>query len=194
MRRGYRMANPWKAEEWNLTDQGSYIKRYGIEAGSRLARSVGSALGAPKPVVIVNHKIYVIQGKPGRDGTSTPTINVLGFTAEGPFISLERFALAPTPQGMRFPSVNFGLSAATCLFAPTDGDCTFTLTDEPDEFLAEGDNIIAQVTFPLGSQIGTFTWGSPILLPATSRLYMIAPPVSDAAFGGVQIMFRGDVT
>jgi outer membrane receptor for ferric coprogen and ferric-rhodotorulic acid len=62
------MANPWKADEWNLTEQGRYIKRYGVDAGARLAQSVGSSLGAPKPVIAVINKIYVVQGKKGDKG------------------------------------------------------------------------------------------------------------------------------
>jgi hypothetical protein len=187
------MANPWKADEWNLTEQGRYVARYGVDAGARLAKSVGSSLGALKPMLLQNNKIYVIRGKPGTPGKDAAVKPILGFTAEGPFVALEKFALAPTPEAIRFPSASAALSAATCLFAPVV-DSVFTLTDEPDEFLAVGDNVIAQVTFPAGSQIGMFTWGPLITLPASSRLYIIAPASADLVLGGVQIMFRGDAT
>lgn len=186
--------NPWSAADWNLTEQGRYIKRYGVEAGARLARSVGSSLGALKPIEqVIHNRIFVIKGKPGADGKDAAVDPILGFMGEGPFIALEQFALAPTPQGMRFPSAKAALSSATCLFAPT-ADCTLTLALDAAEYLASGDGMIAQITFNAGSQIGSFTWAPPLSVSASSRLWIITPAVADPVFGGVQLLFRGDAT
>jgi hypothetical protein len=76
--------NPWSAADWNLTAQGQYIKRYGVEAGARLARSVGSSLGALKPVTatIIN-KVYVIRGKKGDKGDPGPQGAVIPLVLDG---------------------------------------------------------------------------------------------------------------
>lgn len=41
--------NPWAADAWNLTEQGAYIKKYGVEVAKRKARQAGTTLGALPP-------------------------------------------------------------------------------------------------------------------------------------------------
>lgn len=41
--------NPWMKANWNMTDQGQILKKYGMEKTQQLAKSVGSEVGAPKP-------------------------------------------------------------------------------------------------------------------------------------------------
>lgn len=64
--------NPWSAEFWNLTRQGMYVKKYGVEVAKTKAKQAGAKLGdlnpaksrgmfAPLPngsnyTVIVQHK------------------------------------------------------------------------------------------------------------------------------------------
>lgn len=44
--------NPWSAEFWNLTRQGAYIKKYGMEVAKTKAREAGaSVLGGKPPAV-----------------------------------------------------------------------------------------------------------------------------------------------
>jgi len=42
--------NPWAAEHWNLTQQGAYIKKYGLEVAKTKAKQAGTTVGASKPV------------------------------------------------------------------------------------------------------------------------------------------------
>ncbi len=41
--------NPWKGENWNLTDQGQYISKHGIEKAQQLAKQAGTSIGGAKP-------------------------------------------------------------------------------------------------------------------------------------------------
>jgi uncharacterized membrane protein YgcG len=44
--------NPWSADFWNLTQQGAYIRKYGLEVAKTKARQAGTRLGAPRPVTL----------------------------------------------------------------------------------------------------------------------------------------------
>jgi hypothetical protein len=44
--------NPWSAEHWNLTRQGQYIKKYGMEVAKTKARQAGATIGGPRPNVV----------------------------------------------------------------------------------------------------------------------------------------------
>lgn len=41
--------NPWSRDNWNMTLQGQYVKEHGIEKATKMAQSVGSAIGAITP-------------------------------------------------------------------------------------------------------------------------------------------------
>lgn len=41
--------NPWSHEFWNLTRQGEYIRKYGLEVAKTKAKSAGTKFGAPAP-------------------------------------------------------------------------------------------------------------------------------------------------
>ncbi len=45
--------NPWSAEFWNLTRQGAYIQKYGVEVAKTKAKQAGAKLGdyAPRKAV-----------------------------------------------------------------------------------------------------------------------------------------------
>lgn len=43
--------NPWSAEFWNLTRQGEYVRKYGVEVAKTKARQAGAKLGDLRPVV-----------------------------------------------------------------------------------------------------------------------------------------------
>jgi hypothetical protein len=43
------VANPWSAEHWNLTAQGQYVNKYGLEVAKKKARDAGSSIGALQP-------------------------------------------------------------------------------------------------------------------------------------------------
>lgn len=62
--------NPWSADNWNLTDQGAYIKKYGLSVAQRTARLAGSAIGALRPHqdqrIIERH--WILQKKIGSVG------------------------------------------------------------------------------------------------------------------------------
>lgn len=42
--------NPWSAEHWNLTKQGEYVKKYGLEVAKTKAKQAGTTLTAGRPV------------------------------------------------------------------------------------------------------------------------------------------------
>jgi hypothetical protein len=42
--------NPWSAEHWNLTRQGDYVRKYGVEVAKTKARQAGVKFGAQAPV------------------------------------------------------------------------------------------------------------------------------------------------
>lgn len=57
--------NPWSAEFWNLTRQGAYIKKYGLEVAKTKAKQAKAKIGDLEPrvapyngryTVIVQHK------------------------------------------------------------------------------------------------------------------------------------------
>jgi len=57
--------NPWSAEYWNLTRQGEYIKKYGLEVAKTKAKQARAKIGDLAPrigpdngryTVIVQHK------------------------------------------------------------------------------------------------------------------------------------------
>jgi hypothetical protein len=41
--------NPWSAEFWNLTRQGQYIQKYGVEVAKTKAKQAGAKFGDLKP-------------------------------------------------------------------------------------------------------------------------------------------------
>lgn len=42
-------ANPWLADQWNITKQGEFARRYGVAAARARAAEAGVTLGATKP-------------------------------------------------------------------------------------------------------------------------------------------------
>jgi hypothetical protein len=70
-------ANPWLAASWNLTDQGAFVKKFGIAVAQRRMKEAGVKLGdlrppGPKPDV----KVYVIKGRKGDKGDDGGTVVV----------------------------------------------------------------------------------------------------------------------
>lgn len=41
--------NPWSAEHWNLTRQGEYVRKYGVDIAKTKAREAGTTFGAMRP-------------------------------------------------------------------------------------------------------------------------------------------------
>lgn len=41
--------NPWTGGNWNVTAQGAYIKKHGLEKATRMAKAAGSHIGATSP-------------------------------------------------------------------------------------------------------------------------------------------------
>lgn len=74
--------NPWAEDNWNLTAQGAYIKKYGVSVAQRKARQAGSYLGAlkPEPVPAVVRNFIMIKkigsadpgGAQGTSGSGPP--------------------------------------------------------------------------------------------------------------------------
>lgn len=54
------ISNPWSEENWNLTEQGRYITRFGIEVAKTKARQAGTKLGAPRKRVPVPDPLRVL--------------------------------------------------------------------------------------------------------------------------------------
>jgi hypothetical protein len=41
--------NPFSAKNWNLTEQGNYVKQHGMEKAQQLAKQAGTTVGGPRP-------------------------------------------------------------------------------------------------------------------------------------------------
>lgn len=76
--------NPWSQEHWNLTAQGAYVKKYGVEYAAKKAKAAGAQFGnyapnAMMPVprnnftVIVQRRETIINQGGGTGGPSLPT-------------------------------------------------------------------------------------------------------------------------
>lgn len=52
--------NPWSDEFWNLTEQGRYITKYGVEVAKTKARQAGTKLGAPRKRAIAPDPLRVL--------------------------------------------------------------------------------------------------------------------------------------
>jgi len=76
------VANPWAPENWNLTAQGEYVKKYGVSVAARKARQAGTTLGAlkPRPVSTVLERHWIIQKGGGGGGS----IIGAGSSGDGP--------------------------------------------------------------------------------------------------------------
>jgi len=42
-------ANPWTAENWNMTQQGAYVKENGMDKATQMAKAAGTTVGGMKP-------------------------------------------------------------------------------------------------------------------------------------------------
>lgn len=66
--------NPWSAEHWNLTRQGEYIKKYGVEVAKTKARQVGATLGAmPRKVLPFEVRNFILIKKMGESSGAQGT-------------------------------------------------------------------------------------------------------------------------
>lgn len=52
--------NPWSDEFWNLTEQGRYITKFGVEVAKTKARQAGTRLGAPRKRIPVPEPLRVL--------------------------------------------------------------------------------------------------------------------------------------
>lgn len=52
--------NPWSEDFWNLTEQGRYIQKFGIEVAKTKARQAGTKLGAPRKRPLVPEPLRVL--------------------------------------------------------------------------------------------------------------------------------------
>jgi hypothetical protein len=46
---GFSGKNPWSAEGWNMTEQGSYLKAHGKDRAEKMAQAAGTSLGGRRP-------------------------------------------------------------------------------------------------------------------------------------------------
>lgn len=69
------MNNPWTFEDWNVTEQGLYVVKFGLLAAEKAAKEAGTTVGGPKPNAPpgtkVIHKNFVLNKKIGGTGTGT---------------------------------------------------------------------------------------------------------------------------
>lgn len=189
-------ANPWLADSWNLTDQGSFIKKFGLAVAQRRMNEAGVKLGALRPAgqSQVSNKVYVIQGKPGRDGAGanvSPT-ELLGFSAEGPFAANEQFGLALAQNAVKYPGVEASAKSRAFMATPPSNDFVCVLTNDVIDYLSNGTSILCTVTFLAGQTHGTFVYGTPTIIPNDVIPWVIITGTPDAQAHGIQIVFVGD--
>ena len=73
--------NPWRFDQWNITLQGSFIKRYGEAKAAEFAKLAGSKIGNTRPTipgeltrVIIDKRTIIINRRGGStDGASGGT-------------------------------------------------------------------------------------------------------------------------
>jgi hypothetical protein len=73
--------NPWLAEGWNLTAQGAYIRKYGLEVAKTKAKQAGTRIGdlQPKPLAALIKQYVMIKhvsddtATQGSSGSGPPT-------------------------------------------------------------------------------------------------------------------------
>lgn len=78
--------NPWRFGQWNITTQGKFVARYGVDKATEFANLAGSKIGNTKPTipgeltrVINDNRTFIIN----RRG-STSEIGGKGYTGIGP--------------------------------------------------------------------------------------------------------------
>jgi hypothetical protein len=76
------MDNPWEAEFWNLTNQGAYIKKYGVEVAKTKARQAGQKLFAPRKTGPKSEPLRVMVQRRNIVGTSSGSSG--GSSGNGP--------------------------------------------------------------------------------------------------------------
>lgn len=196
-------ANPWTAADWNLTDQGAFIKKFGLAVAQRRMKEAGVKLGALRPAgpQQAPAKIYIIQGKPGKDGAGSTTppptpvsiSEYLGFSGQGPFAPLERFDLAMASVDVAYPGADSATKSRAFAVGPPAADFTCVLVSDLNAYLADGSTVLASVFFAAGTHDGVFTYvDPPTILPANTTPWLVMPDIVDPIFESVQIVFVGD--
>ena len=128
----------------------------------------------------------------GVGSAAHPSYEFLGFSGQGPFTTIQQFALAAAPRAVLFPSVaGSGKSVASATSGPA-ASFTCVLTDDLGNFLANGSHALCSVHFAANAKVGTFSYGGPLTIVAGKVLYLVMPAVADAALSGLQILFVGD--
>lgn len=72
--------NPWRFDQWNITLQGRFVSRYGVEKAAEFAKLAGSKIGNTKPTIpgelvrtIIDNRTFIINRRGesgGAQGTS----------------------------------------------------------------------------------------------------------------------------
>jgi hypothetical protein len=55
--------NPWSAEHWNLTQQGAYVRKYGVDVARTKAREAGTKFGATRPAAAIGPYSPIPKGR-----------------------------------------------------------------------------------------------------------------------------------
>lgn len=76
--------NPWSAEHWNLTRQGEYVKKYGVDLARTKAKQAGAVFGSGRPPAVLmpqpKHTIIVQRRYYTDPNASLPR----GYAGDGP--------------------------------------------------------------------------------------------------------------
>ena len=197
--------NPWDRATWSPKAQIDFSRRmralhmYDGSAETRILQRIeqSDTKGIPprperpqRPPfqVIIQKRVFV------QTGSSPPPDPGLGFWAAGTLISNGIYTLAVTPLNMQFPGdPTVDLDLASCRSAPT-GSVALRLMSNP----LDDTTLICTVSFAAGVKTGTFnyvpTLSSPLVIPAGTTLYLVAPVNVDPTFIGISIQFGGALT
>ena len=66
------------------------------------------------------------------------------------------------------------------------------LTNNLAAYLATKADAICFVSFVAGQTSGIFTYGSPVVLPVWTQLWLVMPATADATMAGLYLQFAGD--
>jgi hypothetical protein len=180
--------NPWDAATWNPRTQLDFMRR--VRAAwpkanaedrirQRIAQSDTHGIPPKKqstqaPFQVIIQRRYLVPES--KDTT-------LGFGLAGPVVPRTQWTLPVLTERVQFPSST--VSDARCDVAPTN-DVTLTLS-------TANNTVLCVVTFPAGSQIGTFAWSVPagLICQPGDLLYLFANGPNDPTFAGANLAFIG---
>lgn len=123
-------------------------------------------------------------------GVSGSTFGFLTVTLEGLFAADEWHYVSGPPVPTKLPASGASQDVAKCVFTGTNTTHFYLVTDVA-AWLVSGLSRVCTVTFTPGVKTGTFSYASPITLPAGVPLYIVCDHTPDPSLAQVELVFCG---